>query len=381
VDARVVKLDSLSSSDEESWRDLASRAGEPNPYFEPDFLSLSWRHFPGYAKTTLVIAQEGSEFKGLLPLVNVERRRMPPRTVARSRDYPTGVSSLCTPLVDRACVDLAVGALLQGLESAAKHEGWPGIFSFDRIGDDGPVAQSIRSTAASLGYPVFVKERWVRGTVSRTGKWDKPVDGNRRREIGRRRRLLEKEAGAELTVVERSSDPAAVDDFLRMEASGYKGQEGGLAFSRTPETAAWFREWRQRWAKAGRLVMLSLNVGDVPIAMQCYVRAGPGLFCFRIAFDQAYARFFPGAMLLFSALEYLRDETDAQWIDSCSDRNNEFFLGMLPERRSLSMLLIGTGGALDRAMVGALPTISRINAAREHARERWRHQSADAGSS
>jgi CelD/BcsL family acetyltransferase involved in cellulose biosynthesis len=371
---RIVKLGSLSASDEQSWRDLADRVLEPNPYFEPDFLSLSCRHFPGYAKTALVIAEEGDAFKGILPLVNVERRRIPPRMVARSRDYPTGVSSLCTPLVDSACVDQATTALLHGLEDAAKHEGWPGIFSFDRIGDDGPVAESIRRMAGNLGYPVFVKETWVRGTVTRTGRWDNPVDGHRRREIGRRRRLLAKEAGAEVTVVERSSDPSALDDFLRMEASGYKGKEGGLAFSRTPETAAWFREWRDRWAKAGRLVMLALNVGDVPIAMQCFVRAGPGFFCFRIAFDEEYARYFPGAMLLSSALEFLRDETDAQWVDSCSDPNNEFFLGMLPERRRLSMLLIGTGGALDRRLVGALPAINRVKSASEQARARWRHK-------
>jgi hypothetical protein len=111
--------------------------------------------------------------------------------------------------------------------------------------------------------------------------------------------------------------------------------------------------------------------------MQCYVRAGPGIFGFRIAFDEAYARYSPGAMLLSSALVYLRDETDAQWIDSCSDRNNEFFL-MLPERRRLSMLLIGTGGALDRRIVGALPALSRVNAAQERARARLRRKPADA---
>ena len=376
MEARLVKVSSLSASDERSWRQLADRAVEPNPYFEPDFLSLSVRHFPGYAHTTLVLAQEGDEIKGLLPLVNVERRGLPPRTVARSHDYPTGVSSLCTPLVDRACVDQVVGVLLDGLRTAAKDEGWPGIFSFDRIGDDGPVAESIRRVAGDVGLPVHVKDTWVRGAVNRTGRWDSPVDGNRRREIGRRRRHLAKDSGAEVSVVERSLDPDAVDEFLKMEASGYKGKEGGLAFSRTPETVAWFGEWRQRWAAAGRLVLLSLNVGDVSIAMQCFVRSGPGLFCFRIAFDEAYARYYPGAMLLFSSLEYLRDRTDAQWIDSCSDKNNGFFLGMLPERRKLSMLLIGTGGVLDRSLVSSLPTVERIVALEKQAHAKLHHRNA-----
>ena len=67
---------------------------------------------------------------------------------------------------------------------------------------------------------------------------------------------------------------------------------------------------------SGRLTILALNVGSVSVAMQYYVRANEGLFCFRIAFDDAYAKYKPGAMLMSMALSHLRDHATAEWVDS-----------------------------------------------------------------
>ena len=155
-----------------------------------------------------------------------------------------------------------------------------------------------------------------------------------------------------------------------MEASGWKGRERGRAFARNPDTAAWFGEWHRRCVDAGRLHVLALNVGSVSIAMQYFIRSGEGLFFFRMAFDEVYGKFGPGAILLSSALNHLRESTDAVWIDSLADKDNAFVLRMLPERRMLSTLLVGTGGALDRSLVSKMPTMIKLVAAGSHVRER-----------
>ena len=61
-------------------------------------------------------------------------------------------------------------------------------------------------------------------------------------------------------------------------------------------------------------------------------------------------------MLIAAGTEYLLEHTDAGWIDSSTDKDNAFLLELLPERRNLSTVLIGTGGALDRRAVSALPS-------------------------
>ena len=357
---RIVKVRDISKDDETAWSRLSDRALEPNPFLGPDFLILSCRYFEDYADAKLVIAQEGADFKGVLPISLMERAQIPPRRVARIRSRPRVVTCLDTPLVDRSNPDQSIDALVDALHQAAQSDGWPGIVLFDQIGADGPVADSLLRACAERRYPVFVKDSWERAMLRRSGRWADPVDAKRRREIARRQRLLEKMAGAEVTLVDRTSDPAAPQDFLAMESSGWKGREGGKAFARSADQAAWFKEWHSRCVAAGRLTVLALNVASVSIAMQYFVRAGEGLFCFRIAFDETYATYGPGAMLLISALNHLRENTDAAWVDSTSDKDNAFFLGMMPERRTLSTLLIGTGGAVDRAMVSALPTMTKL---------------------
>jgi hypothetical protein len=100
------------------------------------------------------------------------------------------------------------------------------------------------------------------------------------------------------------------------------------------------------------------------------------LWTFRIAYDDAYAKFSPGSILLFETLEHVRDQTGALSIDVYTDKNNKFFLGMLPERRSIAMLLIGTGGALDRSLVAALPTMTRLISVSTDVRQRLVRSSA-----
>ena len=91
----------------------------------------------------------------------------------------------------------------------------------------------------------------------------------------------------------------------------------------------------------------------MPIAIEFFVRAGDGIFCFRGAYDDSYAKYGPGMMVFPDCMAYLLEHTDASWVDSATDKDNAFLLGIMPERRSLSMLYIGVGGT--RASCGLFP--------------------------
>lgn len=144
-----------------------------------------------------------------------------------------------------------------------------------------------------------------------------------------------------------------------MESSGWKGRDGGTAFAREPRKVAWFYEWCDYWRAAGRLIVFALNIDDTSIAMDYFVRAGEGIFAFRTAYDETYSMYGPGTMLLEADMKLLLEQTDALWLDACTDPNNTFLLSMLPERRTTSTVFIGTGGAVDRALVSALPAMTR----------------------
>jgi hypothetical protein len=354
-----VGVQDLNSDDLERWSALAERAVEPNPFFEPDFLDLAARHFDGFARTRLLIASEDSAWRAMVPVVGVGHPKIPPRRSGMTNGFPTMISGLSTPLVDRDHVEEATGALLDGLRREAQGGGLPGILFLQRVDEQGPVAAALRRASAVRGMPVFSKESWERGLVTRTGHWEQPVSKERRRQNARRRRMLERDAELEVSLVDRTHDPAAAEEFLKMEASGWKGEGTGTAMAREPAKIAWFHEWVDSWTRAGRVTLLAVNVGDTSIAMQYFLRAGEGMFLFRTAYDADYAKYGPGALMLEYGMAAQFEQSDATWLDSNTDPDNGFLLEMLPERRTIATLLIGTGGAVDRTAVSTMPIMTR----------------------
>ena len=179
-------------------------------------------------------------------------------------------------------------------------------------------------------------------------------------------------------IVNRTHDPSAMVDFVRMEASGWKGTGDGTAYARDPAKVAWFQEWCAWWASAGRVIVIAVNLGGKSIAMLYCVLAGEGIFLYRTAYDDAYSKYGPGALLLEAVMEVLLGETSAEWVDSSTDPANKINLEMLPERQTIAMLLVGTGGRVDRSVISAMPAMTRGVAEIGRIRMRLRQAAAKA---
>src|SRR5439155_13614414 len=114
--------------------------------------------------------------------------------------------------------------------------------------------------------------------------------------LRRLRRAFERELGAPLEAIDRSGQPEAVERFLALEASGWKGRRGTAMASR-PGHADFFREMCAGAGSAGRLELLSLEAAGQVLAMKCSLFAGDGLFYLKAAYDEAHARYSPGVQL------------------------------------------------------------------------------------
>jgi hypothetical protein len=54
---------------------------------------------------------------------------------------------------------------------------------------------------------------------------------------------------------------------------------------------------------------------------------------FKMCYDKRYARYGPGVQLQIAAMEHFHAATDANWIDTCTYRDNETLLRLYPDRR------------------------------------------------
>ena len=167
-----------------------------------------------------------------------------------------------------------------------------------------------------------------------------------RRELRRLRRGLERLIGAPLTTRDASGDPGACLRFLDLERAGWKGR-AGTAFASSSAHAEFFRAICERFAASGRLELLTLEAGDRTVAMKCNLLAGEGAFCFKIAFDEDFARFSPGVQLELDNVERFH-EGSAAWMDSCAAPDHPMINQLWPDRRRIQTVMLPSRGAVGR---------------------------------
>jgi hypothetical protein len=149
-----------------------------------------------------------------------------------------------------------------------------------------------------------------------------------------------------------------VDDFLAMEAAGWKGRAGG-AFAMRPGHAEFMRQMCGNFRDSGRLQLWALRVGDQNLAMKLNLAANDTLFCHVIAFDEGYAGLSPGLQLEVENFQLFHDQPQFRVMDSCAGPDNMFANRLYPDRRSLINLTIGSG-PLGRATVSLAPAGRRL---------------------
>jgi hypothetical protein len=120
--------------------------------------------------------------------------------------------------------------------------------------------------------------------------------------------------------VDIANDPAAIEDaievFLAMEAAGWKGREGTALLSK-PTDANFARRFLRNLAAERKASVALLRLDGRPIAAQVLLYAGDTAYTWKTAFDEAYAKYSPGALLVDKLTEQLFDSGIAA-IESCS---------------------------------------------------------------
>ena len=336
------------------WRDpwdrLAQQASEANVFAERWFVEASL-HLAGPSPVHMLAVWLGATLIGLLPLVSAARYGRTP--VAHLQNWLHHQAFLGTPLVqvgqERAFWSAALGAMDRARWAK-------GFFHMVGLVEHGPVHRGLVAAAGELGRPCVSVHRTERAFLeshfSPTEYYQHSVRKKKRKEIGRLVSRL-KERG-ELRY--RSYWPGDdldrwIDDFLILEARGWKGKAGS-ALASTPATDAFFRAAVHGAEAAARLQFLRLDIDGRPIAMLVTFTAPPGAFTFKIAFDEDFGRYSPGVLI---QLEYLKvlDRDDIGWTDSCAIENHPMINSLWRERRTIVRATVPLAGARRRAAYAA----------------------------
>jgi CelD/BcsL family acetyltransferase involved in cellulose biosynthesis len=358
MNTSLIRIDDVREPELGRWRELAARALEPNPYFEPEFVLPAAQRLGEETAALLVVADGNGDWLGCLPVCFPARwKRLPIAAVAAWRHL---YCFLGTPLLAPDDLQETVAQLVEGALANAEPAR---ILVLEWVRADGPVADALEQVLAarpqkSLGFESFERAALVRREAA--DYVDDTLRPHHRRELRRLGRRLSEEMDSPLAVRDVSHDPTQIDRFMAMEASGWKGRRG-TAFAAQEGHKEFFAEVCDQFRAAGRLQLLALAGGDRIAALKCNLLAGDEVFCFKIAYDEAYARFSPGVQLEEGAVTVFHEQMSARLMDSCAAPDNEMINRLWPDRRPFVSYAAPSAGATGWASLRGLGAAYQVH--------------------
>lgn len=359
--ARWVKdLDELAAL-EPAWQRLAQTALEPNSFYESWCLLPALQYLPGNERPEVLVIEAPKRVfptgpKVLCGLFPVVQRRafygLPVKTWELWRHMHC---FLGTPLVRRDCARAVFDFFLKSAQDERAK-----VVHLSQISGDGPLHRMLVESNAAAKRSVFTKDLQTRAEFRCAADADTflkaSLSRQKRQGIQRTERRLA-ETGSLATAWFAPGDDANAwaDDFLKLEASGWKGREQ-TALGSNAAQEAFFRGLIQRGAAAGKLLLGKLSFDGRPIAMICNLMAGQGGYSFKIAYDETIADYSPGLLIELALIRELHAR-GIDWIDSCAASDHPMINHLWPARSVRQSLVIATGAPGGDFATAAMPLV------------------------
>jgi hypothetical protein len=355
-----------------AWEDLAANAIEPNAFYEPWMMMPAIRAFGAGRRLqfALVLANEPTRHDGaplLCGIFPLERqnhyqglgRKLPFKTL---RLWKHKYCYLCTPLVREGYGRQVIAAFFDWLD-AGSHD--CSLMEFRFIAGDGlfnDLLMDYFERHTKLHYiSMYFLRAMLRPTIDADTYLCAALSAKHRKMIRRQERQLSEIGRLEYDALTPDDDVAAwVEEFLRLEAGGWKGRESSAIASNEPDQS-YFKSIAKEAFRRDRLSMLALRLDGRPIAYKCDFLAGRGVFTFRIAYDENYARNSPGMLLEIENVRRLHARSQIEWVDSCNDSFSCMFNRLWPARRTILDVVVSAGKSWGDWVVAAIPLLKSLN--------------------
>ena len=317
-DVRCTSFAPLTAVPVAEWRALAERTIEPNGYYLPAWelavnasargrtgvLALSaWRDAsPNELAPSQADPSEPSRLVGLLPVVSLWRAcRIPLPALASASPYGT----LCTPLIDRDLPEQAFRRLMSEARDAGAH-----ALILRDVSLNGAAMKSFAQVLRQDGLRPIVLHSHLRACLDARRPADEvlhdALSAKKLKELRRQRNRLAEQHGAVRFEVARSVDQvaSAIDIFLALETSGWKG-ERGTALAQNDGDSSFIRQATQGLAETGQCEIVTMRAGDTPVAAAIVLRHQDRAFYFKLGIDESFAKFSPGVQLTLDLTRHL----------------------------------------------------------------------------
>ena len=332
--AALTPLADISAS---QWRALSERAVEPNGYYLPDWeLAINASAHGRGGASALGSWSDAKGLTGLLPVVSMWRAYKIPLPALVSAD-PYG--TLSTPLLDRDDPEAAAAEILHEARRAGAY-----ALVLRDTSLDGAAMQAFSTVLRRDGITPRVLTSHVRAALDARRDADEllheALGAKKLKELRRQRNRLADHGDVRIDIARTPGEvAAAIETFLKLEASGWKGKRG-TALAQDDGDAAFVRRATPALAANRQCEIMTLTAGASPVAAAIVLRHQDRAFYFKLGVDERFAKFSPGVQLTLELTRHLCADPAIAVADSTANPDHPMINPIWRERLSIGDVLI-----------------------------------------
>lgn len=292
------------------WEELVENALEENAYYSRQYCTALLSHIEKRPLKAIAVWKDCNMI-ALWPFVS--DRLHWGGLVSLNKAWTTDYTTTSIPLIDKRWVHEAVCAVLDTM--AATVTGGD-VWLLPNISLDGPVNRALKAEMSERGLPSRTFDPFERAILTKRGTFEdhmkEHVSKKRRKDLRRNRKRLDDLGEVAWTAHESGPElDTAIDAFLKIEASGWKGDRG-TALDCTDATRAFAKE------AFGHTNDKSITRADVlrldgnPVAINLTLITGSTGFTIKCAYDDAYKGQSVGLLL---EEEMIRSVLEDDWVE------------------------------------------------------------------
>lgn len=322
------------------WAALVAHADRPNVFMNPLLVKLAGEADPERRRVALLAWHVREDRRELVGVWAFAIGRAPhsilPAIVLAAPAVAHGY--LATPVIDRNALDATLEAMLTCVANDAS---LPKTIALDAMTADGATMQALRRVLTTRGSEPYVLSEAVRPMLASAfdGKsyLEQALSSSSRKKLRQHRRRLAEQGTLDYKIITAPADvERGLEDFLTLEAAGWKGRQG-TALASDPADAAYTRAMIAALAVRGEASIHALVLDGKPVSSQIVLRAGATAFTWKTTYDEAQRDFSPGMLLLEDYTAAFLADAGIAYVDSCAFDESSF-MGAWRERQTIASL-------------------------------------------
>lgn len=330
---------------------LANRMMEPNVFFTGRFLAPAMPRLEDRQVRLVLVRDENerrSRLRMLMPF-SVERPGIAiGPSILRVWSHPFG--PLGTPLVDAEGAAETIDNCLEAMARPESH--LPPVMVLPDVRLGGRFSELLRAVALGRGLTVDISDRSERPVLNSRLEGEayirQAVSRTHRKDMDRQWRALGREGALNYKVARHPDEVRfAVETFLALEASGWKGRRKSAMIA-DRYRAAFAREAVSNLAETDNVRIHTLELDGRAIAtMIVFVISGQA-YTWKTAYDEDHARFSPGKLLFLRMTEQHLEDPNIVFTDSCAVPDHPVASRLWSEREEMGTMVVGLKPGNDR---------------------------------